>query len=127
MTTETLLKLKPGDRVSIAPFTCQGRTIRPWHGKAGILQRVELGTAYVDFGVPGHPYPCAAKHLLGPTEAAEKPKQSEAGETLCEWRWWPSTKRWTYTGRMGLDIKPSHPNSEVFPHGVDPNKEAQRA
>ena len=61
------------------------------------------------------------RQLKAAVEAAEK----EAGETLWEWRWWESTGQWTYTGRMGLGIKPSHPNSKLFLHGIDPNKEAQ--
>ncbi|MEO0533301.1 MAG: hypothetical protein AAF215_05490 [Cyanobacteria bacterium P01_A01_bin.123] len=117
------VRFSAGDRVSIKPITCQGRTIHPWKSKAGTLKGLEGDTALVDFGVPGHPYPCRSDRLCEPTEAMEVPSEPAPIKVFSEWRWWESTQRWTYTGRMGLSIKPSHPNSKVFPYGVDPNEE----
>lgn len=120
------VRFSAGDRVSIKPITCQGRTIHPWKSKAGTLKGLEGDTALVDFGVPGHPYPCRSDRLCEPVEAAEVSSELAPTQVFCEWRWWESTQRWTYTGRMGINDQPHHPNSEMFPYGVDPNEEMSR-
>ena len=47
---------------------------------------------------------------------------SEAREIYKEWRWWPSTHQWTFTGAMGFDIKAHHPNSSLFEASINPNE-----
>lgn len=48
------------------------------------------------------------------------------GETLCEWRWWPSERggQWRYAGYMGMAgyAEAQHDDGVLLPHGFDPNQ-----
>lgn len=84
----------------------------------------------------GHDWPVNPEHIrpatvedFGKTDkppevtqvSAPQPVQKK-GAIYKEWRWWESTRQWTFTGAMGFTITAKHPNSSLFEASIDPNE-----
>ena len=101
--------LEPGQRVRVADDALI------FSGKLGTVKDCNgLGVSIEVDGYTGPPHPRFAPEQLEPVEAG----------VVKEWRWWPDQQIWHYTGHMGLAESAVclHPNSKLFPVGVDPNE-----
>ena len=102
--------LAVGQRVRID----DGALLFPGHlGEVASVSDFAIAVA-ID-GYPGPPHPRYIPERLTPV----------GSEVVKEWRWWPDLGQWLYTGHMGLAATAVclHPDSQLFPVGIDPNEQ----